>query len=88
MTKSSVKSKPKATKAKKEAPSQQDLWTSAIKSSTTNSRSRSYSMSENFIVGDVIEHLSFGKGVVQNVVTKDKIIVIFEDNTRTLVQNK
>ena len=73
---------------KKDTRSNEEIWSSAINNSKTSSSVRPYSITENFIVGDIIEHLNFGKGIVQNIVTKEKIEVVFQDNVKTLVHNK
>jgi len=47
---------------------------------------RPYSPRETFVLGDVIEHQSFGTGIVMGFKEGKKIIVVFRDTTRILVQ--
>jgi hypothetical protein len=47
---------------------------------------RPYSPRETFVLGDVIEHKSFGVGIVMGFKEGNKIIVVFKDTTRKLAQ--
>jgi hypothetical protein len=47
---------------------------------------RPYSPKEIFVLGDVIEHKSFGIGIVMGFKEGNKIIVVFKDTTRKLAQ--
>lgn len=62
-----------------------DLWME--KMSNTKKKSTPYAMDEKFVVGDVIDHVKFGPGIVEKVVD-DKIDVIFRHEIKTLVHNK
>lgn len=46
---------------------------------------RPYAVSESFQVGDVIEHVKFGPGIVETVVSTGKVTVFFRDGEKTLV---
>lgn len=48
------------------------------------SRGRTYSAEEGFRAGDVLDHPSFGVGVVQRAVGPGKILVLFRDGARNL----
>lgn len=75
--------------SKKDTRSNEEVWTSALSDAKNKQQSqKSYSISENFAVGDVIDHASFGKGVVQSLMSGDKIEVIFQEQIKTLVHNK
>ena len=62
-----------------------DLWME--KMSSTKKKSTPYSMDGKFQVGDIIDHVKFGPGIVEKVVD-DKIDVIFRHEIKTLVHNK
>jgi hypothetical protein len=47
---------------------------------------RPYSPKETFALGDVIEHQSFGTGIVMGFKEGKKIIVVFRNTTRILLQ--
>jgi hypothetical protein len=47
---------------------------------------RPYHPKEAFALGDVIEHKSFGTGIVMGFKAGQKMIVVFKDTTRILVQ--
>jgi len=89
-TMTSAATKVKATRkvTKKDTRSNEEIWTSAIKSAKNNDEIKPYSITANFFVGDIIEHINFGKGIVQSLVSKEKIEVVFQDNIKTLVHNK
>jgi hypothetical protein len=50
--------------------------------------SRNYSMRENYLVGDVIAHPTFGVGKVITLKDSNKIEVKFSDGLKVLLQNK
>lgn len=62
-----------------------DLWME--KMSNTKKKSMPYAMDGKFNVGDIIDHVKFGPGIVEKVVD-DKIDVIFRHEIKTLVHNK
>jgi len=62
-----------------------DLWMEKI--SSTKKKSMPYAMDGKFIVGDIIDHVKFGPGIVEKVVD-DKIEVIFRHEIKILVHNK
>jgi hypothetical protein len=62
-----------------------DLWME--KMSSTKKKSTPYAMDFKFNVGDIIDHVKFGPGIVEKVVD-DKIEVIFRHEIKTLVHNK
>lgn len=62
------------------------LWKEALETSTK--RSKAYSIREVFAVGDVIDHVKFGTGIVQGLVDSDKIEVMFQNDIKTLVHAK
>lgn len=64
----------------------EELWADAIKKSKTESRT--YSPKANFEQGDLIDHPSFGKGVVEKNLDGQKIYVMFETDYKTLVHNR
>ncbi len=49
---------------------------------------KTYQINESYEPKDVLEHEQFGVGVVVKVLDKDKINVAFEEDIKTLVQNR
>ena len=50
--------------------------------------SRAYAVSEKFEKGDVVEHPSFGVGVVQGPKDANKVEILFQASMRVLLHNK
>ena len=50
--------------------------------------SRKYNTKENFEKDEIIDHLSFGIGVVLSVLQVNKIRILFKDGPRLLIQNQ
>lgn len=73
-------------KSKNSAQSVNDQWVEGIATSETDSRS--YSTKGKFEIGEVIDHKSFGRGVVKSHVDNEKIEVVFETVIKTLVHSK
>lgn len=63
-----------------------ELWTKAISKSTTETKS--YTIRGSFITGDIIDHPTFGQGVVEKLIDDNKIEVLFQDDYRTLMHKK
>ena len=80
-----AKVKKKRTK-KSSSQKAKDAWIKGIANS--EDESRSYSIREKFEVGEVIDHKTFGRGVVQEILSNEKIEVVFEDQVKTLMHNK
>jgi len=84
--------KPVAKRAsKKRAPARksasiEELWNEAI--SKAGETAKPYAMQADFEEGDLIEHSSFGRGVVQELVGHNKMKVIFEVAEKLLVCNR
>ncbi len=83
-TKKTTKKKRK--KKKSSAEVAKDLWIKGIANSDTDSKT--YSIKNNYVVGEIIDHKVFGRGVVKCLIGNEKIEVVFEDQVKTLVQNK
>ncbi len=82
---------PKPRKAWKPSEKKSDLsptiqWQQAIASAT--GEPRPYAMDAHFAAGDVIDHATFGRGIVENDLGGSKIQVLFETGERTLVHDK
>jgi hypothetical protein len=75
-----------AKSGKKQTESVAELWNKAINKSTAHSKA--YSTKEAFALGDVIDHPTFGQGVVERLIDNNKIEVIFQDEYRTLMHKK
>ena len=50
--------------------------------------SQRYSVRNKFVKGDVLEHVKFGPGIVDEILDGDKISVLFKNDYVTLVHNK
>lgn len=91
-TKSSVDKVIKTAKAKartggrKSTETVSELWTKAIGKNTADAKS--YTIKGSFITGDVIDHPTFGQGVVEKLIDNNKIEVLFQDDYRTLMHKK
>jgi len=77
----------KATKSKVKAANMSvaDLWMQEM--SNAARKSQPYSIRAKFSAGDIIDHTSFGPGIVQSV-KDDRIEVVFRDEIKNLVHNK
>ena len=60
-------------------------WEEAIKK--TSSEPQTYSPKGKFLKGDLINHPKFGQGVIEKLLDKNKIEVLFKDNRKVLVHN-
>jgi DNA-directed RNA polymerase subunit M/transcription elongation factor TFIIS len=86
-------SKVKATKvksgtARKRAKTEQsvsDLWMAALNKS--NAKSQDYSPKTCYKTGDIIEHKSFGPGIVEKTFDTNKMEVIFRHEIKVLIHN-
>ena len=83
-----TKAKSKTTSTgKKKKTKEQRRWSRMMgKADTENVKE--YKMDASFEVYDVLDHEQFGEGVVTEVIDPSKILVTFEDGSRTLVQNR
>ncbi len=63
-----------------------ELWNKAVNKSTSSAKD--YSIKGSFITGDLIDHPTFGQGVVEKLIDSNKIEVIFQDDYRTLMHKK
>jgi hypothetical protein len=88
---SKTKAKKRATTTKKKSTrtpkaSVADMWLEAVNNS--KSKSQDYSIRTTFTVGDIIDHVKFGPGVVERVFDGDKMEVIFRHDIKTLIHGK
>jgi hypothetical protein len=63
-----------------------ETWANLLKGRTN--AAKSYDMTASFDVGDVVEHPSFGMGVVEKRLEPQKISVVFRDGAKNLVDNR
>lgn len=63
-----------------------ELWNKAMGKATT--ASKEYSIRGSFQMGDLIDHPTFGQGVVEKLIDDNKIEVLFQDDFRTLMHRK
>ena len=75
---------------KKKTPSQQipiaEVWKSALASN--DHTCKPYSLNERFVQGDIIEHPTFGKGIIESIIDNNKIHVLFQNDMKTLMHNQ
>lgn len=63
-----------------------ELWNKAL--TKANQASKDYSIKGSFQTGDLINHPTFGQGVVEKLIDDNKIEVLFQDDFRTLMHKK
>jgi ribosomal protein L44E len=80
-----VKTRAKKTTKKADAPPEV-VWSDAM--STAKGPSKPYKMSSEFEKGDVIEHPTFGRGIVEELIADNKIKVVFEESGKLLAHNR
>ena len=79
--------KTRATKTTKKAGvSPEVVWNEAM--STAKGPSIPYKMNGDFAKGDIIEHPTFGRGIVEELIDVNKIKVIFEESEKLLAHNR
>lgn len=76
----------KGSRARKKEVPVEELWKKALDES--QGEAKSYAMDKTFDAGDVIDHPTFGKGVIEQIVDGKKIRTIFEDGHKTLIQGQ
>ena len=64
----------------------EELWKEAV--AKAGEPAKPYAMSASFAEGDLMDHSTFGKGVVQGIAGHNKIKVIFETSEKILVHNR
>lgn len=82
---------PKPRKAWKPTEKKSDLtpamqWQQAVDAATA--APKPYAMEAFFAAGDLIEHTTFGRGIVESDMGGNKIQVLFESGAKTLAHNK
>ena len=80
--------KKKSTGTRKRTPAipVSQMWKEQLEKSVK--KERAYSIREVFEIGDILDHVKFGIGIVQEVKDGDKIEVMFENDIKTLVHKK
>ncbi len=65
-------------------------WAAAMDLSekTLLRQAKDYSFTREFLVGDIIAHPSFGKGVVESIFDATKMNVLFEKEAKVLIHNQ
>ncbi|MDZ7722775.1 MAG: hypothetical protein U5R06_08155 [candidate division KSB1 bacterium] len=81
------KAKKTATPKKPKKTKEQRRWSRMMGKADTE-HVKDYAMNEIYNVYDVVNHETFGEGVVVEILNPTKIMVTFEDGNRTLVQNR
>lgn len=65
---------------------QNDEWVQAISQATN--KPRPYSIRETYDLNDLIDHGSFGAGIVTQIIDEYKIEVLFQQGTKVLVHSR
>lgn len=78
-----VKKKTTTTTRRKVALSEAEIWQTAV--AKTNGNAKPYGMDKMFKEGDLIDHTTFGQGVVMQLIRDGKIRVQFEEALKLLV---
>lgn len=63
-----------------------EMWTKALNKATNSEKE--YTIKGSFQMGDVINHPTFGQGIVEKLIDNNKIEVLFQDDYRTLMHKK
>ncbi|MBI2896677.1 MAG: hypothetical protein HYY06_24175 [Deltaproteobacteria bacterium] len=77
-------SRPPARRSRPPEPTPRDKWMQAL-SGRDLKAARPYSMASTFEAGDLIQHSSFGAGLISRLVAPNKIEVVFEEGTKVLI---
>ena len=67
--------------------SPQEAW-EKVMNTVSNDKKIPYTLSGHFKVNDVIDHSTFGLGVVTNLISEEKIQVIFKEGEKLLVAGR
>jgi len=65
----------------------EELWNTSM-ALNKNKQAKDYSIKNRFLLGELINHPSFGTGVVQTNLSNDRIEVLFQNDIKTLVHGK
>ena len=60
-------------------------WEEAMKQASSDFQT--YSPKAKFVKGDLIEHPKFGQGIIEKLLDKNKIEVLFKNNRKVLIHN-
>ena len=71
---------------KKKSASPEEIWNKAV--AEAKGITMPYEMTGEFSEGNIIDHATFGKGVVEELVDHNKIKVIFEEGAKILIQKR
>ena len=80
-----VKKKRATRRSAKAEQTHEEVYKTAL--NEANSKAQEYSIKGKFYKGDLINHPTFGDGVIDKTLDDNKIQVIFQDEVRTLVHN-
>lgn len=76
----------RSSSSKKSSEPHSVVWERAIQ--TTSSSVQEYSIRVQFKTGDLINHPTFGQGIVERSIDANKIQVLFRDDSKVLLHNK
>jgi len=77
--------KPRAKKDTGEAATADTAWAAAL--GKAKGKERDYSMTSKYRAGDIVNHNTFGKGIVMKIYV-DKCDILFKDRERLMTSNK
>ena len=82
--------KPKKTRTTKTRISKEEsaalAWNTALAEASASSKP--YAMTSEFAIGDLIQHPTFGKGIVQELINHNKIKIVFESGEKILIHTR
>ncbi len=81
--------KPKKPRAKAKATkkeSAESIWNTAM--AGASEPAKAYAMTAEFAMGDLVDHPTFGKGVVEELIDHNKIKMVFETGEKILIHTK
>ncbi len=64
-----------------------DLWEKAFGPTSASASKISYTPKTTFKKGDLLDHPTYGMGLVEKLIDKNKIEVIFKSDLKTLMHN-
>jgi hypothetical protein len=73
-------------KEKKKLEQEVSIWETNVRN--FSGLQKAYSVKDRFVIGDVIQHPQFGSGLVESLLERDKIQVVFQFGQKTLLHNK
>ena len=65
----------------------EEIWKKMMSGAGQANKAKNYSLDTNFKKGDIVKHPEFGDGLVERLIDRNKIQVVFKDQARLLMHN-